>query len=140
MTPEETAGILSMITAAYPHVYKNLAEDEAKAVVMIWAVQFKDVPADIVFMATNKAIATSKYPPTIADVKAKLSSLYWEAYDIVNNNEALKIPGRIEKYKWIMEVTQDAKFRAAAEPTIDSMIGWSERYLLNGEEEEHGEP
>lgn len=133
MTPEETAGILSMITAAYPHVYKNLGEDEAKAVIMIWAVQFKDVPADIVFMAINKAIATSKYAPTIAEIKAKLTGLYWEAYDIVNNKEALKMPGNIDRYKRIMEVTQDVKFRAA-EPTIDSMIGSAERYLLTGED------
>jgi len=100
---------------------------------MIWAVQFKDVPADIVFMAINKAIATSKYAPTIAEIKAKLTGLYWEAYDIVNNKEALKIPGSVEKYKRIMEVLQDVKFRAA-EPTIDSMIGSAERYLLTGEE------
>lgn len=133
MTPEETAGILSMITAAYPHVYKNLAEDEAKAVIMIWAVQFKDVPADIVFMATNKAIATSKYPPTIAEIKAKLTGLYWEAYDIVNNKEALNIPGSVDRYRRIMDCTADVKFRAA-EPTIESMIGSAERYLITGEE------
>lgn len=133
MTPEETAGILSMITAAYPHVYKNLGEDEAKAVVMIWAVQFKDVPADIVFMATNKAIATSKYPPTIAEIKNKLTGLYWEAYDIVNNKEALKIPGSVDKYRRIMDYTAGVKYRAA-EPTIESMIGSAERYLLPGED------
>lgn len=138
MTPEETAGILSMITAAYPHVYKNLADEEAKAVVMIWAVQFKDIPADIVFMATNKAIATSKFPPTIAEVKAKLSSLYWEAYDIVHTREALKIPGSVEKYKRIMDLTYDAKYRAA-EPAIQDMMGSAERYLISGEDEEHEE-
>lgn len=138
MTYEETAGILSMITAAYPHVYKNLAEEEAKAVVMIWAVQFKDVPADIVFMATNKAIASSKYPPTIAEVKDKLSSLYWEAYNIVTTHEAVDLPGSVEGYRRIMDHTEDARYRTA-EPSIESMIGSARLYLLSGEGGENGE-
>lgn len=139
MTYEETAGILSMITAAYPHVYKNLAEEEAKAVVMIWAVQFKDVPADIVFMATNKAIASGKYPPTIAEVKDKLSSLYWEAYNIVNTHEAINNPGSVEGYRRIMEHTEGAMYKTA-EPTIESMLGSAKMYLLSGEGGENGEP
>ena len=130
MTMEETTAILAAITAAFPAAYKNMNADEARAVVTVWAIQFQDMPADIVFMAVNKAIATCKFPPTIAEVKQKLSGLYWEAYGHLNENRFVKLPEKEEKaYRRIMEATQSAKF-SGAEPSIQTMIGGAEEYLL----------
>ena len=135
MTKEETTVILAAITAAYPNAYKNMSAEEARAVVTVWAIQFHEMPADIVFMAVNKAIATSKFPPTIAEVKQKISGIYWEAYGHMNENRFAKLPEKEERaYRRIMEATQGAKF-SGAEPSIDSMIGSTEQYLLSGAEE-----
>lgn len=119
MTPEETTKILAILTAAYPNAYKNLSKDETMGVVMVWSMQFADIPADIVLMALNKAIATCKYPPTISEIKSKLQSLHWEAYD------AIQILGKsakeIEEYRRIYRETENFKARAA-EPTLSSML------------------
>lgn len=136
MTTGETTVILAAITAAYPNAYKNMSQEEARAVVTVWAIQFADMPADIVFMAVNKAIATSKYPPTIAEVKQKVSALYWEAYGHMNENRFQTLTEKEERaYRRIMDVTQGAKY-AGAEPTLANMIGSAENYLLSGAEDE----
>lgn len=130
MTVEQATTILAVITAAYPNAYKNLSAQEAKAVAVVWAVQFNDTPADIVFMAVNKAIASSKFPPTIAEVKDKIRALYWEAYEAIRTNESLGLPAdSVKDYKRIYELTQGAKYKTE-EPTITDMLASSKRYML----------
>lgn len=131
MTTDEATVILSVITAAYPHAYKNMTDAEAKAVVTVWALQFADMPADIVFMAVNKAISTCKFPPTIAEVKDKISALYWEAYEALNTNQRIThLPDDKRKaYRRICDCTKDAKIKGT-EPTLDDMLTSSAKYLL----------
>ena len=64
---------------AYPNFYKGLSKQEANAVIDMWAMQFIDIPCDIVCIAINKLISTNKFPPSIAEVKGKLKSMYAEA-------------------------------------------------------------
>ena len=90
MNRTEAAKILAVLTAAYPNAYKNMSPDEANGVVSIWAIQFADSPADIVFMALNKAISSCKYPPTISEIKARLYAMHWEAYEALSRNEIAK--------------------------------------------------
>lgn len=131
---EQATTILAVITAAYPNAYKNLTAQEAKAVAVVWAVQFSDTPADIVFMAVNKAIATNKFAPTIAEVKDKIRAIYWEAYEAIRTNESLGLPAEnVKEYKRIYNFTQTAKFKTV-EPTISEMLQTSKRYLLPEEE------
>ena len=78
MNKKEAAQVLAILKAGYPNHYKNITAEDAQGIVSLWSMQFADMSAEIVFMALNKAISTSKYPPTIAGVKEKLSSVHWE--------------------------------------------------------------
>ena len=79
MSKDETVKILAVLKAAYPNFYKNISSQEATGVINLWTLQFKSVPGDIVYLAVTKLIATNVFPPTIAEVKKKLRSMYGEA-------------------------------------------------------------
>lgn len=79
MNREETIKVLSILKVAYPNFYKGLSKEEASAVISLWQMQFAKMPGDVVCIAVNKLIATNKFPPAIAEVKAKLKDMYSEA-------------------------------------------------------------
>ena len=125
MTKKETAQILAILKAAYPNFYKDMTTEEAQGTISVWALQFADLPADIVLMALNKAISTSKFPPTIAEIKDKMKALYWEAYGKINplfDYEPLSAEDEM-MYDRIRKITERFKNDKGIEPTIGQMIG-----------------
>ena len=63
MTKKEATQILAILSAAYPSSYRNMTEQEAQGTVMVWCTQFGDISAEVVMMAVNKCISSSKFPP-----------------------------------------------------------------------------
>lgn len=136
MTTKEAAQILAVLTAAYPNAYKNMSEMDAAAVALVWAAQFADVPYSIVFMALQKAISKSKFPPTVCEIKERISSLYWEAYEVIRDHEAGQ--RRLTKedlaiYRHVYDST--APFRYNTEgPELKDILPYSQPMLLAGAE------
>lgn len=87
MTREETIKLLSVLKAAYPNSYKGMTKDEANGAISVWAMQFSNIPADIVFIAVNKIISSSPFPPAISEVREKLRGLYYEAKSMLDEHE-----------------------------------------------------
>ena len=134
MTKKEANQILFILKAAYPNSYKNLTEIEAKSIVMVWASQFANIPADVVFVAVNKLISTNIFPPAISEVKEKISNFYWEAWEALEEHSKYNnlTPAQVESFKRIFEVSE--RFRnqnRSIEPTIKELTGESQQYLLN---------
>ena len=128
MTKDEATKILAIVTAAYPTYFKDTTIEAAKGMVALWAVQFVNTPADIVFLAVNKHINGSKYPPTICEIKKNISSLYWDAYTALHG--AVKPTGELLKeYQRIYELTRPYKYDTSA-PELSDMLGASKYYLL----------
>ena len=135
MTQKEALQLLAVLKAAYPNSYKGMTHKEATGTANVWYMQFADMPADIVAMALNKLIATSKFPPTIAEVKEKITSLHWEAYEAISGTclkELMPEPLKV-KYERIYELTKDYKHKRGSEPGLAQMLQNSQ-YLL---EERH---
>lgn len=88
MTKTETVKILAILKAAYPNSYKGMSKEEANATVTIWAAQFAGIPVEIVMMAVNKLISTNQFPPAISEVKQRISNLYWEARELIDDEES----------------------------------------------------
>ena len=124
MNRKEAAQVLAILKASYPNFYKNLKAEEAQGIVSVWSMQFADMSADIVLMALNKAVSTCTYPPSIAEVKEKISSVHWEAYDAIEQNYIQKnlSAEQLGMYKRIYNETQSYKFAKKIEPTINNMI------------------
>lgn len=133
MTKGEAAKILAILKAAYPNFYKDMTAEEAQGTVSVWSMQFASHSADIVLMALNKAISASKFPPSIAEVKSKFTSLYWEAYDAlypIPNLQKQLSNEEAELYRRIYKETESYKYPDRFEPSVSEMLGGTNNKLL----------
>lgn len=132
MTTKEAAVILAILKAAYPNSYRNVTEEDAMGIISVWAVQFADMPADIVLMAVHKAISSSPFPPAISEVKAKLSAMHWEANGLMNDCLAPAALSKQEKEaaERIYKATQKYGYSNSLEPSLESMLLSADNMLL----------
>ena len=133
MTKEETIKVLAILKAAYPNSYKNMNKDEANATVTVWAVQFADIPAEVVMIAINKLIATSTFPPAISEVKERIQSLYWEILGaLIENEQFKKLTDEQEaKCRKLLDAVDSYRSQQKIEPSIKELIGGNARAALN---------
>ena len=77
MTRDDTARILAVLKAAYPHAFKGMTRPDAEAMLNLWAIQFEADPPEIVNAAVNALIATrtAGYSPTVGEVKEQMVKL-----------------------------------------------------------------
>lgn len=72
---KETAAVMAILKVAYPRYYANITTAEAKEIINLWHTMLGEYPANVVNAAVKVLIATSTYPPTIADVIARIKQL-----------------------------------------------------------------
>lgn len=130
--------VLAILKAAYPNSYKNISVDEAQVTTSVWAVQFADVPVDLVMIAINKIICTSPFPPAISEVKEKVKSLYWEVWEILTRNSCIKTltDEQETQYRKMLEVIDSIRHNPGAEPSIKDLVeggNYNNTKLLLGE-------
>lgn len=133
MTQKEAVQVLAILKAAYPNFYKDMNKNEAMGTVNIWAMQFANMPVDIVLLAVNKLIATSQFPPAISEVKKKFSKLYWEAYEALRVNDVTPTltQEQIKYYRYIKDKTENERY-TTHEPKIREMIQGNNHQMLLG--------
>ena len=69
MTKKDAAQLVAIVVTAYPNYDKFRDADSVKATVSLWAMMFEDVDAPLVALAVKKHIATSKWPPSVAELR-----------------------------------------------------------------------
>ena len=69
MNRKEAAQLVAIVVTAYPNYDKFKDAESVKATVNLWAVMFEDVEAGLVALAVKKHIATSKWPPSVAELR-----------------------------------------------------------------------
>lgn len=72
MTKDNITEILSTLKVAYPNSFANITKADAQATIELWYKMFKDADFVSVKVAISSLINTSKYPPTIAEVKEEM--------------------------------------------------------------------
>ena len=133
MTREETIKILAILKAAYPNSYKNMTKEEASGTVTVWAMQFANIPAEIVMIAINKLISTSPFPPAICEVKKKIGGLYWESWEILNKNKSYQTLTAEQEamYQKIFEIAEEIRNQPDTEPSLKELTqGANGQFLL----------
>ena len=125
MTKKEAIQVLAILKAAYPNYYKDISAEEAQGTISVWSMQFSELSAEIVLMALNKHISTNKFPPTIAEIKEKITAIYWEAhgkaYPISENERYFSTEEERKHYQRICEQTEIYKYKT--EPTVGELVG-----------------
>lgn len=124
MTKKEALQILAILKAAYPSSYNGMTKEEATGTVAVWCMQFADIPAEVVMMAIHKLISTNKFPPSISEVKNKLESIHWEAYEALTDHSRTPFLSEENKkrYEKIYETTKPFKIAKYHEPHISQMM------------------
>lgn len=123
MTKEETLRVLAILKAAYPSSYSGMTKREANGTVAVWYMQFADIPVDIVLMAVQKLISTNKFPPAISEVRNKISSIHWEASEMLYSSMSTCLSEETkQQYRRLYDATKDFKFAKMAEPSIAQML------------------
>ncbi len=124
MTKKEALQILAILKAAYPNFYTGTIE-EATGTVSVWCMQFNNIPAEIVLMAVHKLISTNKFPPAVSEVKEKITSIHWEAWQEISKRQQLGTENQAElnHLKWIYEATCEYGMSNKIEPSLSQMLG-----------------
>lgn len=135
MTKAETAKVLAILKAAYPNTFKGMSPEDAKATVNVWAVQFASVPVQVVMIAVNKLISTNVFPPAITEVKERIRSLYWEAWEMIDQHKRGFAPldeRTLALTQNILEAVEPMRTVQRIEPTIGELLGGYAQYLTDG--------
>ena len=69
MTREEIIKVIGIITTAYPNFDKFRDEKHIRSMVAIWADMFSEDDAGLVALSVKEYISTSKWPPSIAEIR-----------------------------------------------------------------------
>ena len=138
MNKKEAVQILAILKAAYPSSYNGMTKEEASGTVSVWAMQFESIPVDIVMMAIHKLIASNKFPPTVAEVKDKIKSIHWEAYESITRMKNFLPEETLKKCEMIYEATMDYKYGKTYEPSINYMVSGETKLLLGGNNNGNG--
>lgn len=111
MNTDEILVILGTLKIAYPAFYKDLKKSEADNLVNLWSVMFESDNVKIVTEAVKALICTSKFPPSIADVKEKIALITQpsamteiEAWNMVRN--AISYYNASENFNRLPEIIQ----------------------------------
>lgn len=74
MDKKETAQVLTILKVAFPTMYKDFKGD-FDDVIIVWNEALSDYPLEVVKLAVNHIISTSKFPPVIADVVERINKV-----------------------------------------------------------------
>ena len=75
MTQKKVAYLLSILRAAYPRFYYDVSPEDLKISVETWAAMLSDTSLEVATIALQRLIATSKFPPTIAEMRESISAV-----------------------------------------------------------------
>lgn len=132
MNKKEAVQILAILKAAYPASYSGMSKEEAAGTVSVWAMQFEDMPVDIVMMAIHKLIASNKFPPTVSEVKEKIKSIHWEAYDAITAKKDILPEETVRRCQLVYDATKEYSYGKIYEPSISLMVSGNSKLLLGG--------
>lgn len=75
MTREEVIQVLAILKANYSGALKDMTRQEAEGKINLWITMFADTNKEIMNLAIQKIIATSKYFPTVAEVREVIAEI-----------------------------------------------------------------
>lgn len=132
MTPKETAQMLAVLKANHPASFRNMTAQEAEATVKAWARQFAKYPYGVIMIAVEKLGSTNTFAPSVAEIKEKVRSLYWEAWEMIHLHKKGLQPldeKTLAAAKEIMSVCEPMRIQQHIEPTLGELLDGYAQYL-----------
>lgn len=132
MNKAEAAQMVAVIVAAYPNFDKFRSPQEVENYVNLLATMFSEDPGGVVALAVRKHIATSKWPPSIAEIRELM--LETQHPEIVPPDLAWAAVSDLmftyKRFQW----DEVKKRLPALTCRAVEIIGWRQLYDLHGQE------
>lgn len=119
MTADDANKLLALAKANYSYAFKTMTKQEKVLLVQSWAFALQDIPADIVMLAFMQLLTTSKWLPTVAEIREKVKSMYYHTY----TNDLLPEPEQTRKAKaYIQNHTYHLRGDGEPELSLDTIL------------------
>lgn len=103
MTDKEVIKIIKTLKAYYPYYYRDITPEEAKTVVEVWQIQFKNYDYELINKAVHAWGGKNTTPPSLAELKYSLFDFYTEISDeytrLLNEDLNSKELERVKKWR-----------------------------------------
>lgn len=129
MTKKDTIGLFGILIAAYPNFDKFKDDEQIESMVNMWATMFADDDSTIVGLAVKKHIMTSKWPPSIAEIRELMADITHP--DLIPPDQAWTV---VSDLLTIYGEHSATNFELVAPPLIASVlksIGWHTLWQLH---------
>lgn len=88
MTQKELNQIMGLVKVNWPSAFKSLSNGEKKFLFSSWYITLRDLTASTVTLAVLQLVSSSKWPPTVAEIREKVKELYYEAEEIISSDRS----------------------------------------------------
>ena len=95
VTIEDANQLLGIAEANFNYAFKNMSLNQKVTLVKTWAFGLQDVPADIVMLAFMQLTTTSKWLPTVAEIREQVRELNRQARRPLDAAEDMKRLNRL---------------------------------------------
>jgi len=124
MTSNETTILLGMLRAVYPRFYADISPDEVAVIVNTWTFMLSDTTLEVAQVALQRLIATSKFPPTIAEMRESIAAVQYAP--LPDAGEAWgEVIEAIRSYGYYRQAEGLASLREPVRQVVQRM-GWSD--------------
>ena len=106
MDKKDILECLSLLKVAYPYIYRDISDGDAKALVNLWSFSFADSDPQTVKFAVSELIKRSNYAPSIADIRDYISSME----DIASG-----VPSDAEMWMILVRAVRNGNYNAREE-------------------------
>lgn len=122
MNRNEVMMIMGTLQVAYPRFYNNNSEEEITLAINLWTKMLDDLTVEEVALAVNKIIATSEWPPSIADVRKAVTET--QKGQIKDAGEAWgEVTAAIRQFGYVREKEALESMSEETKRTV-KYIGW----------------
>jgi hypothetical protein len=124
MTQIETAALLGILRVTYPRFYADIPPEDIKISVDTWTLMLSDTSFEVAQVALQRLIATSKFPPTIAEMRESISAVRYPS--MLDSGEAWgEVTEAIRNYGYYRQEEAMASMCEPVRLAVQRM-GWRE--------------
>ncbi len=139
MTKQEMNKLLALMKANYSYAFKSMSQQEKYMLLETWTFTLQDLDAHVVFLAVMKLISTSKWLPTVAEIREQCKKLHYEADGEIQASDCYREMGidtgvtkeQERVYNAIRSATEHLRGDGAPELSLETMLR-SNNYAMTG--------
>lgn len=94
VTAQDANYLLGLAQVNFGYAFKDMTKQQKIMLVDSWAFGLQDIPADIVMLAFMQLVTTSKWIPTVAEIREQVKAIGAKARDGLNYGKDMELLAR----------------------------------------------